>query len=193
MVQNNTTFVNCRRKWHKRSNVEESDDGLLQSTENSGLQKQRCHSGASHINSSAKKFARTPCLHNRPPTTLFCEVGDMDTLKEFNVEVNGKLIYSCPNNKANDNYTYRNIRHQQQCGFGQNTVRLLNPTPAACRTRNTKIIANGNTIIDDATGNPLQNWGGRIFEKSTPSTLGLDIGIWLRPTRVDYSEARSAS
>lgn len=97
---------------------------------------------------------RAPVL----PTELSLQVFDMDTAGEFQVLVNGNLIFSNPTDPTKNNL-WRNLNFDitPYVGFGSNVVVLRNPTWAFCAVRNAKITVNGIVVVNNPASTNLQH------------------------------------
>jgi hypothetical protein len=100
-------------------------------------------------------------------TSLSCEVFDMDTTGEFEVLVNGNLIYSNPRDRGRNNiWTVLTFDVTPYVDFGSNLVVLRNPRTAYCLVRNVKITVGLTEVVNDATTTRL-----KVSEKQYPFTI----------------------
>lgn len=106
-------------------------------------------------------------------TFLTCEVWDMDTKNEFQIQVNGRLVYVCPTNASNnDIWVKLSFDITNYVIQGDNFLKFFNPTTAYCRLRNVQVKYCDVAVLKDTTSIPLQ-----LSEKTYCFNLAVEISF----------------
>ncbi len=95
--------------------------------------------------------------HSVPSTSLSVQVYDMATAGEFQLLVNGDVVYTNPSDPSKVGvFATLNFDITSYVNFGSNVVVFRNPISACCRTYGAQIIVGGVKVVDDQTITTLQ-------------------------------------
>ena len=95
---------------------------------------------------------------NSPNPILQVRVYDMDKNGEFQVRVNGNLVFSSPKDwTKNNRWTVMNLDISPYVTSGTNVVVLRNPTWNWCRIDDVRIIIDGTNVVYSPVARNLQH------------------------------------